>query len=347
MMSLFKHDFSRLKKVLLREGEPDRVPFFEIIVDGKVIEYLTGKAPSISVNAEFYIKHGYDYVMSSFGIPYRMEKLPAADTSLELTKERRMFINEQKGIIGNRYEFDTYKWPVVDTEILHKIKKTIEILPDKMKTVILAGDGILESAMALMGYTQLSFMIYDDPLLINNLFEKLGKDLLKAFELCMKNVNVKSIGAIVIGDDLGFNTSTIISPDDIRKYIFPWHKKIVELAHRYDLPVILHSCGKLDEIMEDIIDIGYNAKHSFEDNILPVTEAKKKYGDRIAIMGGVDINVLSTATEKETRQYVENILDKCMPGGGYALGSGNSITNYISVKNYLAMLDEGRKKGVY
>jgi len=59
------------------------------------------------------------------------------------------------------------------------------------------------------------------------------------------------------------------------------------------------------------------------------------------VLGGVDVNKLCRLKEKELRPYVRDILDKCMPGGGYALGSGN----YIPIENYLIMLDEGAKWG--
>ncbi len=80
---------------------------------------------------------------------------------------------------------------------------------------------------------------------------------------------------------------------------------------------------------------------------MPVTEAKKKYGSRIAILGGVDIHFLATKCEEEVRAYVDHKIDCCAPGGGYALGTGNTVAKYIPLNNYLAMLDEGRRRGEY
>ena len=141
---------------------------------------------------------------------------------------------------------------------------------------------------------------------------------------------------------MGFKTSTLISPSDLKKYVLPWHKKIAELAHEHNLLYILHACGNLEPVMEDLIEeVKIDAKHSFEDEIMPVTEFKKKYGKRIAVLGGVDVDKLTRLKEKDLRIYVRKILDDCMPEGGYALGSGNSIANYIPVENFLIMLDEG------
>ena len=96
--------------------------------------------------------------------------------------------------------------------------------------------------------------------------------------------------------------------------------------------------------MEDLIeDIGIDAFHSFQDVIIPIGEFKKKYGHRVATLGGVDMDKLVRLDEQDLRGYVRNILDECAPGGRYALGSGNSVTNFVPINNYLVMLDEGAK----
>jgi len=58
---------------------------------------------------------------------------------------------------------------------------------------------------------------------------------------------------------------------------------------------------------------------------------------------GIDLDFLCRADEAAVRARVRDTLEKCMPGGGYCLGTGNSVANYISIPNYLAMLDEGRR----
>jgi uroporphyrinogen decarboxylase len=145
-------------------------------------------------------------------------------------------------------------------------------------------------------------------------------------------------------DDMGFRGGPLISPDDLREFVLPGHKLMAGLSHQAGRPYLLHSCGNLDLIMEDLIEmVGIDARHSFEDNIEDVTRANEKYGNRIAILGGIDVDFLCRSNEHEIRSRVRQTLDDCMPGGGYCLGSGNSIANYIPVDNYLAMLDEGRR----
>jgi uroporphyrinogen decarboxylase len=116
------------------------------------------------------------------------------------------------------------------------------------------------------------------------------------------------------------------------------------MCHDRGTPYYLHSCGAVDEIMDDLINtVRVDGKHSFQDSVLPVQEAKRRWGDRICILGGVDVHKLASYEEPALRKYVRKIIEDCAPGGRFALGAGNSIPSYIPVENYLIMLDEARR----
>jgi uroporphyrinogen decarboxylase len=92
--------------------------------------------------------------------------------------------------------------------------------------------------------------------------------------------------------------------------------------------------------MENLIaTVGIDGKHSFEDAIIPAAEFHKRYANRIATLGGVDINILAAASPERVRSYTNAQISACAPRGRYAVGSGNSIPSYIPVENYLTMLD--------
>jgi uroporphyrinogen decarboxylase len=126
----------------------------------------------------------------------------------------------------------------------------------------------------------------------------------------------------------------------LKTIVLPWHKKYAALAHHRGLPYFLHSCGNLAAIMPDLIDdVGIDGKHSFEDAILPAEDFQARWGSRIAVLGGVDINILSKGTEDEVRKRTRQLIETCGARGRYAVGSGNSIPSYVPPSNYLAMLD--------
>lgn len=152
------------------------------------------------------------------------------------------------------------------------------------------------------------------------------------------------VGAVYVSDDLGYKTALMLAPDRVRRYILPWHKRMADIAHEHGKLLLLHSCGHMYELMDEYLDhVKIDAKHSFEENVMPVTEVKRRYGDRLALLGGMDVDLLARGDEESIRAKTREYLDVCLPGGGYFLGSGNWVSDYIPVDSYLTMLDEARK----
>jgi uroporphyrinogen decarboxylase len=184
-------------------------------------------------------------------------------------------------------------------------------------------------------------LLHDNPKLVKAVADKLGELI---FQYNTYLLQLDGLAAIFQGEDFGYNTQTLIPPKDIREIFLPWHKKYAKMIHEKGKVYYLHSCGQISAIIEDLIeDVKIDGRHSYQDNIEPVVEAKKRYGDRIAILGGVDVDKLTTYKPPELRKYVRGIIDQCAPGGRFAIGAGNSITSYIPLENYLTMLDEALK----
>lgn len=342
-------DSERFLKVLRRDGEPDRVPFYELFADLGTMEAVLEKPFGEGDHyrdcyLEYQVRMGYDYIpapLDGFTFP-RRPRHTVGDTA---GGGQRGFETEDNPTLSNRVEFEQYPWPDPFKFPSETLEYYAAHVPEGMTVVGHVPGGVLENVMWLTTYSGLSFMLYDDRDLARSIFDQVGEILLT---ICERYASMDFVGAIVMGDDMGHKTGTMFSPEDLREFVFPWQKKIVAAAHRMNKPFILHTCGNLKMVMEDLIETcEIDAKHSFEDEIEPVTEAKKKYGDRIAILGGADVHFLCNATEDEVRKYTRRVLEECMPGGGYALGTGNSVANYIPVNNFIAMLDEGWQAGRY
>jgi len=175
--------------------------------------------------------------------------------------------------------------------------------------------------------------------LVKAVFDKWGQ---VVYNFYQKVISLECVGAIFHADDLGHKIGTMLSPESLRKFFFPWLKKYVSLAHKHSKPFWYHCCGNVAKIIPELIkDIKIDAFHSFQDVIISVGDFQKKYGDKIAVLGGLDIDKLARLNKEKLRKYVKGILNECMPRGRYALGSGNSITNYVPIENYITMLEEG------
>jgi uroporphyrinogen decarboxylase len=333
-------DFNRLEKVFLRQGEPDRVPFFELLsnLETQVLhalgrfDHTRRSAPGsadeenrlIRQQIDYMYLLGYDYITlypKNFDFPRK--EAPKAVTSYG----EREYHTADFHTISCRRDFDTYPWPDPSALDYSNFEQAAKILPEGMK-IIASFSGVLENVMWLLGYEGTSYLLYEDQQLIEDMFSAVGSRIVAYYD----NVgSLDSVGALLLGDDMGFKTQTLLSPEVFRKYLFPWHRKIVQTAHRKGKPVILHACGNLGEVMEDIIACGWDARHSFEDVIEPVWEAKQKYGHRIAILGGFDMDKICRMSRREVRAHTRFLIEKCAPGGGWALGTGNSVADYVPV----------------
>jgi uroporphyrinogen decarboxylase len=89
--------------------------------------------------------------------------------------------------------------------------------------------------------------------------------------------------------------------------------------------------------MDTIIDdLKFDGKHSFEDKIMPIETAYKTYGNRIALLGGIDVNFICRASKEEIYNRSKNMLT--LGKTGYALGTGNSIPYFVPIENYFTMI---------
>ncbi|MBW8331273.1 MAG: hypothetical protein K0M40_04560 [Prolixibacteraceae bacterium] len=330
-------DFTQLEKVLRRQ-KPDRPVFFEYFVNGDLISYVNGESfaalddrvNQIRAIIRFFYRAGYDYAT----IPSRyFNAFSFGNTGHE--KKATVSLNEGSAIT-DRKSFELYHWPNPEQGNFELLQNLALELPSGMKFIVSAPGGVLENVIDLVGFERLCFMIYEDEGLTKAIFDEVGARLLRFYEICSA---IEPVGALIVNDDWGFKTQTMLSPDMLRQFVFPWHKRIVETIRQNGKYAILHSCGNLTDVMDVIVDeLKYDAKHSFEDNILPVEEAWKLLHDRIAILGGLDMDFLVRSEPEAIRKRCRKMLE--LTGSqAYALGSGNSIPSYVPFDNYLAMID--------
>ena len=325
-------DFENIRKVL-RCQKPDRPTLFEFFMNPAVYEEAAGPMPTdpdpvvqLAYMVKAYAACGYDYA-NAYGCDLGF---PTGET----THKDTISLNAHS-LIQSWEDFEAYPWPDAKNADYSRLEKIKAYLPPKMKLMTAGPGGLLENVISIVGYDTLCLMLYDDPELVKAIFDRVGGILLDYYENCAQ---YDTVGILMINDDWGFNTQTMLSVADMRKYVFPWHKKMVEAAHNAGKLAVLHSCGYMVDIMEDIIeDMKYDGRHSYEDNIIPVEEAYRRWGGRIAVLGGMDVDFLIRSDEEAIKARARNMLALSEEKGGYALGSGNNIPYYIPNEKYFAM----------
>ena len=347
--------------VITGKVKPQKVHLAELFADVEIVQWFTENVfenkwvprPADSKYSEqmkqhllceidFWHNMGYDYMCVRGGIEFDMKLLSTEDPTKELGRGQRQWANMTDGAIKSFDDFESYDWPVVKDENVWMHEFVAENLPDGMGIFISPGNGFFENVTeTLIGLESLSMMIFDQPDLVKAVFDKSREILVDMYRLA---VNVPKVAGFFQGDDMGYKTGTMMSPDFLKEHVFPGHKILADIVHSKSKIYMLHSCGQLDAIMDDLIeDVKIDVKQSFEDGITPVEDFYNKYSKRIGVAGGLDVHLLASAEENVLRERCRQILNTCVPNGRYAFGSGNTITNYCKIENIMAMYDEAYK----
>jgi uroporphyrinogen decarboxylase len=227
-------------------------------------------------------------------------------------------------------------WPDISALDWSSLDAVSAELPEGMGIIACpSGGGVLETMIELMGFDGLCVALFEDRPLVRFVAERVGQALLAYYEQVLSHPSVFSI---ISSDDWGFKTQTMLSPNDLREFVLPWHRRFVQAADKCGKPALLHSCGQIGALMDDVIAMGFAAKHSFEDAILPIERSLEQYGDRIALLGGIDVDFLCRAPKEAIARRCRELLERTQCRG-WALGSGNSIPEYVPPENYLAMIE--------
>ncbi len=345
----FSPDYTNIVNAALNKTS-GRLPLYEHAISGEVIKLIKGedylkifhaqetgfkdKVEAFRKYCDFCIEFGYDVV------PF--------ECCVNAFVQQGAAIRGLAGsIINNIDDVVNYDWEA----LVNNFKEGTEdyfvalaaALPPGMKAVGGIGNGVFEVVQDFTSFTGLCMLQYDQPEACSLLWRKVGDALLSIWQWFMEKYS-DSFAVCRFGDDLGFHSSTLIPPEDIRTNIIPQYKRIVDLVHNYNKPFLLHSCGKIYEVMDDLIEtVGIDAKHSNEDSIDTFDVWLDRYGNRIGNFGGIEMNVLCLNTPDEVKAYVKNVCSMSEGKGGVAIGSGNQIASYVKPECFIAMTEAVRE----
>jgi uroporphyrinogen decarboxylase len=326
---------------------PRRLPLYEHYIAATKMEEITGSPFAALLRGDradrdeffrrycaFFRDQGYDTVSYEACV-------------VDAVQKGECLSGHAPGLIKDRADFEAFDFAEVESRFwdlhLEDFRALAAAMPAGMKAVGGIGNGLFEVVQDFVGYTALCYLEADDPELRAELFASVGALLAGIWRRFLAEF-ADTYAVCRFGDDLGFKSSTLLRPDDIRALVVPRYRGIVELVHAAGKPFLLHSCGRIFEVMDDLIDGALiDAKHSNEDQIAPFPVWVERYGARIGLFGGVDMNALCIEGEAEIARYTRAIIEACSAQEGLAIGSGNSIPDYVPASGYLAMVNAVRE----
>ncbi|MBP7460120.1 MAG: nucleoside 2-deoxyribosyltransferase [Candidatus Delongbacteria bacterium] len=342
-------DYTRLMQALTRQGEPDYVPLVELGISAAIKEKLLNrKCLALHDEIEFAEMAGYDYIKLQPIIDMNPAKIPSQsghyETQLVEFEGTRKWANQYQNMITSVADFEHYRFPTLESIDYSRFELVKSILPDHLMVIGQYGD-IFTMVWEMMGFENFSIALFENPDLVAELFDTIGRLVYSMFHTM---VQMDMVRAIWYSDDIAYAGGLMVGPDVLRTYFFPWLKKIGDLARDYQKPFLYHSDGKLWMVMEDIIQAGVTALHPIEPKAMDIVEIKNQFGHSLCIIGNIDLAyTLTRGTPQEVEREVRQRIETLAPGGGYCLGSANSIPEYVPYPNYLAMIQATRQFGRY
>lgn len=346
-------------------GEPDRVPIFELAINESSIvklgSHFTEDLPPVKHVSKMTLEDKVRYVdllalvleeLGNDGISTMLiiGKEPAG-TDLAKDKYGTTYMLSEVG------EPLPVEGPVKGPQDLHKAAGIepdpvdflmLEYMIEKMGSDVAHFFGIpgpFRTSWQLMGGMDKLLLAYiRNPDFVLDL-ARIATDFNKA---AVEMAADRGTDVITLQGDLAFNTSTLMSPDQYRKFLKPFTAEIVEFAHRKGLKAIKHSDGNLWPILEDLIEVGFDGLHPIQPQCMDIREVKESIGGRTAVIGNIDCSfLLPFGTEEEVEKTVMETIRVAAPGGGYIMSSSNTIHPGVKAENYIAMVRATKKYGKY
>jgi uroporphyrinogen decarboxylase len=346
-----KISFERYLTAIHRQ-EPDRLPLAELGVDPEVKEGFLGRPlRTLQDDIDFWVSAGYDFILVDtdlYAAPQIQGAIlnPHTDTAVTYAAHRpeRAWVSTHAKAIRTWEDVERFPWPTAD-EIDYSIYEAVaRQLPPEMKAVTTFGH-LFTAAWQLMGFENFCIASLEEPELVQTIIDRLGEETGRLLERVLEH---KCVGAVCIQDDLAYTSGLMISPGQLRKIFFPWLKRAAEIAHAFGRPLIFHTDGDVSAVIPDVIAAGVDALHPIEPKCMDIVAVKKQYGDRLALIGNVDLGyTLTRGAPQEVAEEVKFLIKNVAPGGGYLLSSANSITNYVPIENYRALLHTTLEFGRY
>lgn len=209
-----------------------------------------------------------------------------------------------------------------------------------------SGLNVFECIHPLVGHVEmLAAMIYD-PEWVEDMCETYSDLLIKCQERLFEREGLPD--GIWYYEDLGYKGAPFMSPAMYDRFLYPAHKKTIDYAHSLGLPVIMHSCGFVEPLLDGMIRAGIDCLQVIEVKAgMDLLRIYEKYGDKIALMGGIDVRELYSNDLERVNAELEKKIPIVKQKNGYVLHSDHSIPNTVNYSTYKYFVERALELGKY
>jgi len=247
-------------------------------------------------------------------------------------------INEKPDLIDKPSDVDKIKIPTPDDYLqhpnFHLIKEAVRKAGDDFFRIGSVPGPTMNYIMSKRGNTRGLMDLIENPGLAQKIMEA-GTQIAINCALAMAEAG---IDCIYLGD--ASSSCSLISPKQFEKYCLPAYSRFVEAVKPTGMLVYLHICGNSNPILEMMAETGVDCIEPLDPlGGVDIAEAKKRVGDRVALMGGVNTVVLANGTAEDVEAEARKCIEKGWEKGGYILAAGDMVPNNAPKKNVMKMAE--------
>jgi hypothetical protein len=324
-------DKKRLVAALRFEPHPE-IPFFETEFSPSMVGKILGNGANVRSYllppkdlVRFLELTGIDAAYKCYGwSPGRVEKV--------ISDGRSIYID---GCIKSKSDLKGIRAPGLDP-----MKRMIE---DYYNAASGTDLGLVialpnpEDIASSIGYTDFYTFLYEDPDFIREFLDIQDEFSFRVIDLALQY----KPDAVFMASSLCYKTGMVMSMELAEEFIFPRIRKRTGMVNQAGIPAIIHSDGDNSAMMDKWIELGFQGFHPVETGShFDIFNVKKKWGDKIALLGNIDIlTSLSTSSMEETREDVLHHLNILSEGGGYICGSSHDIDDNVKLENLKVMAE--------
>ena len=209
-----------------------------------------------------------------------------------------------------------------------------------------SGVNVFECMHPVCGHENLLVGMAVDPDWVSDMAETYANLLVKLQKILFEKEGAPD--GIWYYEDMGFKERPFFSENMYRDMIMPYHKQTIAYAHSLKLPVIMHSCGFVEPLLPSMIEAGIDCLQVIEIKAgMDLLRIYKKYGDKISLMGGIDVRALYTNDKKIIDAELNAKIPVVKKGFGYVLHSDHSIPKTVNYETFTYYLKKALELGRY
>lgn len=316
----------------LRTEQPDRVPYCEIGVDRALAHRLLGWSGTITeeanLEAQPYTIDEMNHVADHLQLDniYYVLRAPVYAERIQ-GRDGRLFYGE--GLIKSREDMGKLQLPDPQDDSLYDGAREYVRGKGDRAAFFVTRVGVFPTMLS-MGTETFSVALYEDRDFLEEILDRyVDWTVAVAERACSLGFDV-----YVSTDDMAFKSAPYFSPSVFKEMMVPRYRRVAE---KVSLPWIVHSDGNIIPFVDDFVELGISGLHPNEKGATDIRATKRRYGDRLCLLGNVDLNLLGAGEPDAVDREVRGLISDVAPGGGYIVTSGNSLAGYLIPENVMAL----------